>query len=181
MADKRVSLSDRNTNQIGRAVSAFISTPQVSDDIAHDAELIEDVVANPIMETLAETITEVNDLTLVEAMVIPDTKPLVKPKVKPLMKTLCEDNSPDINRIVGQMVAELERILQEEKEGKGFQLQKTKEKFDVRNPSMAIPAKREIHDIMEHLAKRFKKYGLHKYQIFEKIFINGLKNTNFEE
>ena len=79
------------------------------------------------------------------------------------------------------MVEELERIISSENNQSGFKSRKPTEKFDIRNPAMAIPAKPEIHDIMEYLAKRFKKYKLPKYQIFEMIFINGLKHTNFEE
>lgn len=172
MSNKRVSLAERNENQVSRTVGAFISNQE---------DTVNAIENKVITKLIPEPINKDESLSSTEDMNITNSKPLIKTKVKPLIKTLCEDKGDDINRIISEMVSEVERIIDLEKNKSGFMSNRPVEKFDMRNPAMAIPSKPEIHDIMEYLAKRFKKYGMPKYLIFEKIFINGLKNTNFEE
>ncbi len=185
MANKRVSLSDRNESQIGRTIGVLISKPEVQEYVRNDNKPLNNVLEKPLTEDIVKPLDNASikllNNTLIEPITDVEVKPLVKTKAKPLIKTLCEDKGDDINRIVQDMVDEVERIINLENNKSGFISNRPIEKFDIRNPAMAIPAKPEIHDIMDYLAKRFKKYKLPKYLIFEKIFINGLKHTNFEE
>jgi hypothetical protein len=80
---------------------------------------------------------------------------------------------------IKKMVAEIENmIIKENTKTSLSTISKDKKCFEDKYPSMNVATRPEIQDVINLINK---ETGARKYQIYEILLINGLKNTTFED